>query len=162
MKIRRLQQVFASEKGFSLVELLGVGAIMAILAAVAIPTIMGSINQTKLNAAKDSISQMASAMHRYAAASADATNNGTFPLPSTNAKVTTEDAWIGLNSTWATGYWNKPSSPNYTFDSYFASDAGDKFFLCVKAKNSGATLIRIDETGSITADGSKNCDSKPS
>lgn len=145
----KLMRRIGSERGFTLIEMLGVGAIIAILAAVAVPTILGAMNKSKVNVATDSLSQMAGALQRYYAGQVDVNNNGQFPV-SQAPGVSTESAWTALANSWATGYWNSPATPNYSFQSYMTDATGTQFALCVKANDSSTTVLKIDEHGTIT------------
>jgi general secretion pathway protein G len=67
---RRLE----AESGLTLIELLAIIIILAIIAAVAVPVVLNSINNAKVNTTKQSMSVVVEALNRYAAE-----NNGQFP-----------------------------------------------------------------------------------
>ncbi|SFU89311.1 type II secretion system protein GspG [Alicyclobacillus macrosporangiidus] len=54
------------EKGVTLIELLAVIVIIAVIAAIAVPVVLGSINKSKTNTAKQDMVVIAEALNRYA------------------------------------------------------------------------------------------------
>lgn len=136
-----------SQNGFTLIELLGVGAIIAILALVAIPTITGAINSSKVNGATETASVMRNALLRYYATTVDGSSNGSFPVASTATAADTEEEFIDLqnasSTSWAEGYWATPANPNYDFKQYLTDANGTKFVLCLTAKDSNTQWIKV-------------------
>jgi type II secretion system protein G len=76
------------EKGVTLIELLAVIVIIAVIAAIAVPVVLGAINRSKVNTAKQDLAVIAEALNRYAF-----DHNDQFPIPSEGA-----GKWVSASS----------------------------------------------------------------
>jgi general secretion pathway protein G len=65
MKIKNKKILHLSRKGFTLIELMVVILILAILAALIVPKVMGRQGQAKVAAAKSDESELAGALHQF-------------------------------------------------------------------------------------------------
>lgn len=130
-----------TEAGFTLIELLGVVAIIAVLAMIAVPTILKSVDDSKVGGAMQTAATIRSALIRAHAASITATNNGAYP-----ALATATDA-AGF-ATALDGYFITPAADqaNYTFVSYTPATNPVGFTLIIKAKDRTPTCIQTTHT----------------
>ena len=62
----KLRNVMSSKKGFTLIELLVVIGILAVLAAIAIPSVAGLIDRANASADKSNANEMTNALERFA------------------------------------------------------------------------------------------------
>ncbi|MCL6600094.1 MAG: type II secretion system protein GspG [Alicyclobacillus macrosporangiidus] len=84
-----------SEAGVTLIELLAVVVILGVIAGVAIPSVMSSIENSKVNTTKQSMAVIAEALQRYAVQAGD----GKFPKQDNYANIDTSNASVLLNNT---------------------------------------------------------------
>lgn len=85
-----MEKMFKGEKGFTLIELMIVIAILGILAAVAIPNFLNARGKAQDAAALSTLEAMKTAMEMYAA------DNGAYPTPVTDVatlQTTLGDNW---------------------------------------------------------------------
>ncbi|MCL6518184.1 type II secretion system protein GspG [Alicyclobacillus sp.] len=75
----------ARDAGVTLIELLAVVVILGVIAGIAVPSVMGSINNSKVNTTKQSLSVIAEALQRYAVMA----GNGQFPQASSATPANT-------------------------------------------------------------------------
>ncbi len=137
--VQKARKAFRNQKGFTLVELLVVVAIIAILAAVLLPRLLGYTNNARVSRAKSDLASMRSVVEAYAANE----GNGYYPIADNTAdggiaKVLqakgikwTGDA-DGVKDPWGTPYQYK-TAPD-------ASNTPDQHYLIISAgpnKNPG-------------------------
>jgi len=94
-----------AQKGFTLIELLIVIAILGILAAVAIPALLGALNNGKIAAANQEISTVKTAAEAYA------TGNGATNTDVNTLTLTTDG---DLTGTLSVEYWINLQTYNIT------------------------------------------------
>lgn len=85
-----MRKMFKSKKGFTLIELMIVIAILGILAAVAIPNFLNARGKAQDAAALSTLEAVKTALEMYAA------DNGTYPISSANVaalKASLKDDW---------------------------------------------------------------------
>ena len=61
----KLRNIMSSKKGFTLIELLVVIGILAVLAAIAIPSVAGLIDRANVSADKTNANEMTNALERF-------------------------------------------------------------------------------------------------
>jgi general secretion pathway protein G len=71
----------ASDEGLTLIELLAVIVILAIIAAIAIPIILVSVNNAKINTTEQDLNIIADALNRYYL------DNGAYPKQTTSGNI---------------------------------------------------------------------------
>ncbi|GMA51867.1 hypothetical protein GCM10025857_32240 [Alicyclobacillus contaminans] len=76
--VRARRDAAEQDAGVTLIELLAVIVILAVIASIAVPVVLNSINNAKINTTKQSESVIAEALNRYAA-----DHDGKFPTGST-------------------------------------------------------------------------------
>jgi general secretion pathway protein G len=86
-----------SEAGVTLIELLAVIVILGVIAGIAVPSVIGSINNSKINTTKQSMTVIAEALQRYAVQG----GNGKFPSTGSDSNylnIDTSNASVLLNN----------------------------------------------------------------
>ncbi len=129
----RWTRVVRDERGFTLVELLVVAAILAVLASLLVPKVLDALNDSKVKAAVADADSIRQAMERYLI------DNNDYPASITNyAKL----------STALQKYMNFPAEAkaSFTFRSY-SKTIGGSYTLTINAKDKDTTLITITPNG---------------
>jgi general secretion pathway protein G len=88
--VRALSRVLAAERGFTFIEIMVVVAILAILAALVVPRIMGRTDDAKRTAAKVQIRNIEGALQLYKL------DNGVYPSSEQGLKALVEKPSVGV------------------------------------------------------------------
>ncbi|MHC4125209.1 MAG: type IV pilin protein [Planctomycetota bacterium] len=133
------------KKGFSLVELMIVVAVLGILAAVVLPAFQGHVAEARSAAAKDILRVLRSTIMLYATE-----HNGVAPgYASSDTSQTPNYAYYGWQIMWVTnedGQWAAPGTPgNYPFGPYFSKLPENPF-------NNNWMPLMIDNTADFPAE----------
>ncbi|MDI6604224.1 MAG: type II secretion system protein GspG [Thermoanaerobacteraceae bacterium] len=112
--LKRIQCISRNEKGFTLVELIVVVAIIAILTAVLLPKLLGYTDNARESRAKGDLASMKSVIEAYAASE----GNGKYPADADAAKTLL--AAHGINT--PTDPWGNPYN-------YAASTNQDSYII---------------------------------
>ncbi|KYP80730.1 type II secretion system protein GspG [Ferroacidibacillus organovorans] len=143
----------AGEKGVTLIELLAVVVILAIIAAIAIPVVLNSIVQAKVNTTKQDMAIITEALDRYAAY-----NDGVYPMPSGTATLasllTSGTIASGSSTTFGGPYMQSLPQDAWSDDFFYGySTHGHSFVLATQAAVSGTvTIIGTPSTTLATGD----------
>lgn len=140
----RLHRAVRDQRGFTLLELLGVGIILALLAILAVPRVLGAINSTRLRTTIDTAGKMREALNRFAVSRA--ANQAAGGYPQSGAGTTIDDtAFQNL----LPGHWQTPGTRDYDFNQYTSTNP-TTFTLCLRARDSDQTYVTMNETGALT------------
>ncbi len=140
MSTKKTIEIMRHERGYTLVELMIVVAILAILAGIAIPTYNGYVSQSRISSARANVEPLRLALEDYWL------NNGQFVADGTNANW----VWNPLTGvrTLQTGPLNWTPDPNdsnnYIYDVTVANVSGVNTY--------NITVTHIDG-GSVTVSG---------
>ncbi|MCL6598567.1 MAG: type II secretion system protein GspG [Alicyclobacillus macrosporangiidus] len=128
MEQRRREQ---GERGLTLIELLAVIVILGVIAGIATPVVVGSINNSKVNTTEQSMVVIAEALQRYAV-----DNNGTYPsaLDWSDANAALQQLVSGASGA---GYLQGIPQDAWNQDFWYKSDGSYFELVTVKALNSG-------------------------
>lgn len=141
------------EKGVTLIELLAVVVILAIIAAVAIPTVMGQITKSKINADQSTESIIVDALTRaeFDYQSTGSTSNSIFFNSISMSNVVNGYGNL-INATGAARVWDGSSSTNQTVTDLLENgynngtkDTGRGFLSGINPPNTGSNW-RISAT----------------
>ncbi len=145
-----------ADDGVTLIELLAVIVILAIIAAIAIPVVLGSINSAKVNTTEQDLSIISEALNRYAT-----DHNGQYPTTSSASAITLQGTAATANGDSVTYYPpNSSSSTTGTLEQALApylatipADGwGNAFEYSAPAPSTGAsptfTVETLKENGS--------------
>ena len=131
-----------SSKGFSLVELLVVVAILGILAAVGIVAYNGYVTSAKINSVKNALQQAALGQTEYY------TDNGTYyPTTAVSSPCTADSSTTTAVETNLLGGSNVVSGSDLGFNICVSNDTGD---YIIEASNSDGCLITLNSAGVTT------------
>lgn len=149
----------SEQRGYTLLEMLAVGVLLVVLATLAVPAVLRTIDRTRIEAAKTNLLLLRSALNRYHAAQATGASNGHYPLAhaAPTPPILSE---ADLEARMGSSYWTRPGSAQYAFVAYTTDATGQAFTLCLRADdgrpadaNGGpGTLVKIDARGEITED----------
>ncbi|OPG16413.1 type II secretion system protein GspG [Ferroacidibacillus organovorans] len=139
----------AGEKGVTLIELLAVVVILAIIAAIAIPVVLNSIVQAKVNTTKQDMAIITEALDRYAAY-----NDGVYPMPSGTATLasllTSGTIASGSSTTFGGPYMQSLPQDAWSDDFFYGySTHGHSFVLATQAAVSG--MITSSSTSALAS-----------
>jgi len=88
--VRRIRETIRSQRGFTFIEIMVVVAILAILAALVVPRIMGRTDDAKRTAAKVQIRNIEGALQLYKL------DNGVYPSTEQGLKALVEKPAVGV------------------------------------------------------------------
>ena len=129
---RFLRCLHREERGFTLIELLIVIAILAVLAAIAIPLVVNQIDKARVAADKANVAALQTAVDMYEFEKDDRTDITGL----TQGKANGEGGWIGALIT--AGYLQKPvESPYKESDGYELKEASGTKILLVESCSKG-------------------------
>ena len=89
-RIRRIGLTIRSQRGFTFIEIMVVVAILAILAALVVPRIMGRTDEAKRTAAKVQIRNLEGALQLYKL------DNGVYPTTEQGLRALVEKPAVGV------------------------------------------------------------------
>lgn len=113
-----LTRIAGDQKGFTLIELLIVVAVIAILAAIAIPNFINARKRSTLSASKANLKSVATALETYAA------DNDAYPVQATEGDLS------GISGDLVPTYINSlPTDPTGGGQYRYDSDAGGTEYL---------------------------------
>jgi prepilin-type N-terminal cleavage/methylation domain-containing protein len=144
--MHKFRRLLKDQSGVTLIEMLAVGVIIAILAAIAVPAAGMAIDKMKVRSATDTLNKMREALERYKVDAVTVTANHTYP----QTTVTTDPDFQTALFVNGTSHWSTPGNPNYAFNAY-TSAAATAFQLCVRALDSDGTWVYTNQTGVVTA-----------
>lgn len=134
--MKRLREVFRSEAGFTLVELLVVIAVLGILAGIAVPRLTGVQDKAIYATGKSALGTINTTMGLYYA------ENNTYPVGDA-AQLATD---LG---TYVDNYGDLISGWTVTYDDETTGDSTDTFVITLTNVKDNTITLTLDETGSI-------------
>ena len=139
------------QRGFTLVEMVIVIAMVAILAAIALPNYTNQILKTKIKAAESDLISLSLAMENYyqlKLAYPKTSETCTYTPP---ASSTSSGSWTGCNSGWTTSTvpWTPSAAYDYHSDSPTHTDYFSYSYICPYSSSGGTcTSYTLSASGS--------------
>lgn len=139
--MQKVREVFRNQKGFTLVELLVVVAIIGILATILLPRLLGYTHYSRAARVLDELRQFRQIVDAYSATN----GNGAYPLASNNPADSRSVASVlaskgikwgtsdGVRDPWGSPYMysvapHSPNLPDYIYSYAFVSAGPDRVF----------------------------------
>ena len=131
-----VKQVNSKHKGFTLIEMVIVVAIIAILIAIAVPQVLKQINKSKIEADKANAKNIATAIQQWVSEGNVLNNQAEWKVITSNDPVNTGN---GIQDYLGSGL---PKTKLKNGDFYYKYDATNQV-LMIGAENSSGTIVEL-------------------